>query len=106
MAMRLGSHTHRTYGRWYHRSLGVSQAFLPHNKGPLCATLGKKGGMLEAGFGRLSRLRTNWCDARARLALRTCMGDARSVRGELEQSLRLGGSGGNPNFGQLFACFL
>eukprot|EP01052_Picozoa_sp_SAG31_P017731 SAG31_NODE_1225_length_9271_cov_10.376472_11_plen_91_part_00 len=84
----------------------VSQAFLPHNKGPLCATLGKKGGMLEAGFGRLSRLRRDWCDAWARTTLRAYMSDARSVRGEVEQSLRLGGSGGNPIFVQLFACFL
>ena len=62
--------------------------------------------MLEAGFDRLSRLRTNWCDAWARVALRACMGDVRSVRGEVAITLRLGGSEGNPNFGQLFAYFL
>ena len=54
---------------------------------------------MEAGFGRLSRLRTHWCDAWARVALRACMGDARSVRGELDLALRLGGSGENPIFG-------
>ena len=62
--------------------------------------------MLEAGFDRLSRLRTNWCDAWARVALRACMGDVRSVRGEVVPTLRLGGSGENSNFGQLFAYFL